>query len=324
MITVIGSLNYDFVTYTDKVPHAGETVLANAFETHLGGKGLNEALACARLRSSEQIPVRMVGNVGSDLFGSELKQALVVAGVDVSHVSTLDGVSSGLATILIEASGENRILIVAGANGRLKPSADDYERIFPSDATATPHFVVLQNEYPYTFESVRWLKTHRLDINIAYNPSPFRAELITAENLAMIDLLILNEGEALEITEALLGGAPSSSGTDYFSSVASRLQKMLCQANCSTVVVTLGSKGSVFADKFSHDVLFAPAVKVEHVVDTTGAGDTFFGALVVQLTSGTTVKDAILFATVASSLSIQKKGAAESIPKYEEMQVAGR
>lgn len=321
MITIIGSLNYDLVTYTNTVPLAGETIQANTFEKHLGGKGLNEALACARLRKSNDSIVRMVGNVGADSFGEELKLALVDASVDSAYVSTLEGQSSGVATILVEKSGENRILIVAGANGLLKPSDEDYSRIFTQDKVPPKHdFVVLQNEYPHTIESINWLKTNRSHINIAYNPSPFKADLISKDTLKNIDLLIVNEGEAMNIAEKVLSKVNLENNLpsrEFFLSLASTLREFICQSNTSIVIITLGSTGCVYASKEKRLALYEPAAIVDHVLDTTGAGDTFFGGIVLQLSTGdSTLEEAIRFATVASSLAIQKRGAAQSIPYY--------
>lgn len=324
MITIIGSLNYDLVTYTAVIPESGETIQSNSFEKHLGGKGLNEALACARLRKTEKTNVRMVGKVGSDSFGLELKQALLDASVDMSHVATIEGESSGVATILVEESGENRILIVAGANGQLKPTAAEYERIFPAPETES-HYVILQNEYPHTIQSILWLKKERPHINIAYNPSPFKAELITEENLRNIDLLIVNEVEALEIVKEVfkdVGSHDVKETEEFFGKVAKSLQRLICQTSTSAVIITLGSKGTVFAEKGKADPYFEPSAKVNHVVDTTGAGDTFLGGVVLQLSGGKTLKCAVKFATVASSLAIQKRGAAESIPFYKDVELA--
>lgn len=317
-VTVIGSLNYDLVTYTSKVPQAGETVAGHLFENHLGGKGLNEALATARLSKG---PVRMIGNVGDDTFGKELKQALVDAKVDTSHVTTLSGELSGVAVILVEDCGENRILITAGANGRLQPSDSDYERYFPEDSG----FVVLQNEYPDTVRTIQWLKLHRPNINVAYNPSPFKPEWVSADILGKIDFLIVNEGEALELAAHVLLNDDEFQKTiaankvEGFSHLAKTLRRQLCQKNVSTVVVTMGSVGSVFTSS-SVAPAFHKSLKVERVVDTTGAGDTFFGGVVLQLAAGNSLQKAVEFATVASSLVIQNRGAAESIPTMEEVQ----
>ena len=306
-VTVIGSLNYDLVTFTGKVPGAGETYQANAFETHMGGKGLNEAIAVARLSPEGKVKTRMVGRIGTDQFGTSLKQCLVDAGVDVSNLKTVDG-SSGVAVIIVEENGENRILITPGANGKLTLSDEEYASIFKDDT-----FVVLQNEYPDTAKSITWLKENKPNINIAYNPSPYKPELISNDILSKIDLLIVNEGEAQDVAKHLLGNPVT-----LYELLAEEMQKLLHQGNIKTVVITMGSKGSIFYNGESKPT-FVPSKKVDTVVDTTGAGDTFFGGLVSNLALGHGIEEAVNFATKASSLAIQKKGAAEGIPFYKDI-----
>ncbi|GEQ72065.1 hypothetical protein JCM33374_g5751 [Metschnikowia sp. JCM 33374] len=322
MITIIGSLNYDLVTFTDKVPEGGETFQANSFENHLGGKGLNETLACARLSQNGGSGVRMVGNVGADAFGRELKQALIDAKVDTKYVRTIDNQSSGVAVILVETSGENRILITAGANGDLKPTNEDFETYF-KDSNAEGDFVILQNEFPYTLESIEWIKSHKPTINIAYNPSPFNKEFITTQTLEKIDFLIVNEGEALDVAQCILNEVEIAKFHDTiqkdrvegYGLLASKLQSKLDQKNTSTVVITMGSLGSVFVNN-GRDPKFIKSQKVEKVIDTTGAGDTFFGGVISQLRSNEDIEKAVTFATAASGLAIQRKGAAEGIPHF--------
>lgn len=320
-ISVIGSLNYDLVTYTNRVPDGGETTQANSFENHLGGKGLNEAIAVARLLPNDSnITIRMIGNIGDDSFGKELKQALIDAKVDVSYIKTIDNLSSGVAVIIVEQeSGENRILITAGANGKLNPTEQDYKRYFPNDDEEG--FVILQNEYPDTVNSIDWIKTNRPNLNISYNPSPFKPEIITNEILSKIDLLIVNEGEALDVAKYLLksqemdhfNGTINEDKVKGFKDLAIKLTNLINQDNINAIIITMGSKGAVFASKHEGS-RFESSVKVESVIDTTGAGDTFFGGVILQLSLGSTIDESIKFATKASSLVIQKKGAVESIP----------
>ncbi|RCK63211.1 Ribokinase [Candida viswanathii] len=321
-VTIIGSLNYDLVTFTKKVPDAGETFQAHTFETHMGGKGLNEAIAVSKLspRHGQSIETRMIGKIGTDPFGTQLKQCLVDNGVNVEHVGTVEG-SSGVAVILVEEdSGENRILITPGSNGELKPSEEEYERYFPSDDDS---FVVLQNEYPDTVKTVEWLKKNRASVNIAYNPSPFKPEWITGDLLSKIDLLIVNEGEALDVAKhlGLLEAIPESAEDEVekFTALAKSLKDSINQDNVNTVIITMGSKGCVYVSKSINAPDFIKSKKVEKVIDTTGAGDTFFGGVVLNLALGKDIKEAVQFATTASSLAIQKKGAAEGIPSYDDV-----
>ncbi|EAZ63149.2 ribokinase [Scheffersomyces stipitis CBS 6054] len=327
IITVIGSLNYDLVTFTKKVPEAGETYQADAFENHLGGKGLNEALASSRLSADDSTQVRMIGNVGSDTFGKELVHELEVTGVNTTYVKTIEGKASGVAVILVEEdSGENRILITAGANGELKPTEDDYSLYFPREE-ADAHYLILQNEYPDTFNTITWIKQNRPNINIAYNPSPFKPEFITSEVLSRIDLFIVNEGEAMDVAKHLLQDEEYSkfeasitqNSIEGFKSLALKLQTLVNQNNIKTIIITMGSRGATYVSKETEVPQYEPSRKVQHVVDTTGAGDTFFGGVVSSLAGGKKIEDAVKFATTASSLAIQKKGAAESIPHYDEV-----
>lgn len=384
-ITIIGSLNYDLVTYTNKVPQGGETYQANSFETHVGGKGLNESIAVAKLTPKNSVllngsssttttttsgdgdgAIRMVGKIGDDSFGQQLKQFLIDNKVNVDHVHTVNNQTSGVAVILVEEeTGENRILITLGANGELKLDDKEYESIFPKNTgsitttTTTKEgeggylsFVILQNEYPDTVKSINWIKSNRPQLNIAYNPSPFKSELITKELLSKIDLLIVNEGEALDVANHLLknshqqdlidkinqinkSNVTNSTGDNHtllvevFLKLAIELQKLINPDNVQIIVITMGSKGSIYIAKNSGGgggsggsqttPQFIKSRKVEKVIDTTGAGDTFFGAIVLNLALGKLIDYAIKFATTASSLTIQKKGAAEGIPSYEEV-----
>ena len=381
-ITIIGSLNYDLVTYTNKVPQGGETYQANSFETHVGGKGLNESIAVAKLTPKNSLllsstssstttssgdgdgAIRMVGKIGDDSFGQQLKQFLIDNKVNVDHVHTVNNQTSGVAVILVEEeTGENRILITLAANGELKLDDKEYESIFPkttgsiTTTTTTKEgeggylsFVILQNEYPDTVKSINWIKSNRPQLNIAYNPSPFKSELITKELLSKIDLLIVNEGEALDVANHLLknshqqdlidkinqinkSNVTNSTGNNHtllvevFLKLAIELQKLINPDNVQIIVITMGSKGSIYIAKNSGGgsggsqttPQFIKSRKVEKVIDTTGAGDTFFGAIVLNLALGKLIDYAIKFATTASSLTIQKKGAAEGIPSYEEV-----
>lgn len=379
-ITIIGSLNYDLVTYTNKVPQGGETYQANSFETHVGGKGLNESIAVAKLTPKNSVllsstttttttsgdgdgAIRMVGKIGDDSFGQQLKQFLIDNKVNVDHVHTVNNQTSGVAVILVEEeTGENRILITLGANGELKLDEKEYESIFPKTTgsiTTTKEgeggylsFVILQNEYPDTVKSINWIKSNRPQLNIAYNPSPFKSELITKELVSKIDLLVVNEGEALDVANHLLknshqqdlidkinqinkSNVPNSTGDNHtllvevFLKLAIELQKLINPDNVQIIVITMGSKGSIYIAKNSGGCggsggsqttpQFIKSRKVEKVIDTTGAGDTFFGAIVLNLALGKLIDYAIKFATTASSLTIQKKGAAEGIPSYEEV-----
>lgn len=328
-ITVVGSLNYDLVTYTDRVPDAGETFRANHFETHMGGKGLNQTIAVARLKKdNSERPVRMVGNVGADSFGKELLQTLKDNGVDVDSVGVWPDVKTGVATILVEQqSGQNRIMITAGANGKTTYTGSELAGIFSEQETnSSGSYIVFQHEIPDPCSVMHWLKTNRPASEIVFNPSPFQP--LREEDWAVIDVLVVNEIEALQIVQSVYSqeqlqfyeAAISSDFVEGYKRLALEFQKRLVsQRGSATVIITLGSHGALFASKEHPEVGYVPAERVDKVVDTTAAGDTFLGGVVSQLHQGVPLEDTIEFSSVASSLTIQRKGAADSIPAYSEV-----
>lgn len=318
LFTVVGSLNYDLVSYSERVPEAGETFQGDSFETHIGGKGLNQTIALARMARAQK--VRMVGSVGEDDFGKALNGALKENGVDSSGVTTVEGVSSGVAVIVVErATGENRILITSGANAHTTYSEDELSDLFKD---VEDEVVVFQNEIPGTRPTIEWLYKHRPQTTIVYNPSPYYK--FSSEILHMVDTLIVNEGEMLAIGK-------DSFTEEQYSKIVTKVQQEpiaayqemlhVFQAKLSpnksqTLVITLGKSGSLYKTKDSEGRIYATEVK--KVVDTTGAGDTFLGAFITQL-SISNIQDALEFASRASSLAIQKNGASESIPTHDQV-----
>lgn len=324
-ITVVGSLNADLVTYATTLPNAGETVAAKSFETHIGGKGLNQAIAIAKMKTDNDTdPVRMIGKIGSDLFGTQLLEALLRYHVDCTHVSKVKDLSTGVATILVEEeTGQNRILITAGANSRTVFTDLELENIFQSHSE---EYVVFQQEIPNPCSIMRWINLHRPNYQIVFNPSPFHP--ITNADYKNVDVLVVNEIEALQIAES----AFSVEDFEYYKKfinddfiggyklLTEQYQKTLIRKDkCGAVIVTLGAFGCLYASKENLTVNHVSAVSVEKVIDTTAAGDTFLGALVSQLYSKNSVCFAIKFAAAASSITITKNGAAESIPTYADV-----
>lgn len=318
-VTIIGSLNQDLVTYTDIVPRGGETVLANLFETHLGGKGLNASLAVARLSDSQVVSTRIIGKVGNDLFRNDMRTVLEESGVDTSYLTTESGVSSGVAVITVEEpSGDNRILIAAGANGKLIPTVQDMTSYFTSTDGA---YVMMQNEVPCTIPCIEWLDANRPNITTCLNPSPFDPKLVTKDVLSKLGLLIVNEGEAEQVAKHTFGPGlfdsvqevvKSDPHTGYLK-IAQELSSYLSNQGPRIVIVTMGGAGSVYSQN-AQPAQYQEAPSVPRVVDTTGAGDTFFGGVVLQLAAGKELADAVAFATQAAGLAIQNNGAASSIP----------
>ncbi|CDK26782.1 unnamed protein product [Kuraishia capsulata CBS 1993] len=324
-ITVIGSLNYDLVTYTSVVPRGGETIHAKSFETHYGGKGLNEAVAVGKLLSPEQknnIQVKMIGRVGNDLFGKEMKDYVSSVGVDVENVLVDDAERSGTAVILVEDSGENRILVIPGSNGKLEVTEKILKEVIGSNKN---QFFILQNEQPDPVKHLELIRKIEPEATVVYNPSPIKD--FNTENtdvLGAVDVLVVNESEALDCAKAFSTEAREGNigeERSKFVKLAKDLKGFLNQSKLSTVIITLGGEGSlVVSDAFPEGQHF-PAMELskKQIIDTTGAGDTFLGAVTVRLANGDSIDQAVVFATAAASLTVQGKGAAEAIPGYEQV-----
>lgn len=284
MIGVIGSISTDFVVTTNRVPKQGETVYGQAFETTFGGKGANQAVAAARLGGQ----VQMFGCVGSDQFGLETKANLARNGVDVTAIRTIENTTTGSAHITV-FEGDNAIVYVPGANQEVTV---DYLKSVEADLLACTYFVI-QNEIP--MPSIQYLidLADAHDIKVTYDPAPFIE--IDKAYLEKVDYLLPNETEAKEMfgdqdVDALLGQYPAQ------------------------LLITMGGDGIRYHD--GEVAVHVPAIKGE-VVDTTGAGDTFSGAFTVALSKGNSLADAIQFASIAGSLSVQKFGAQGGMPTID-------
>lgn len=302
MITIIGSLNYDLVTTAKRIPEGGETVGATNFATFHGGKGANEARAARRLSPSD-VKVKMVGLVGDDTFGNELRAGLEKEGVDVSQVNYSDK-RTGIATILVDAEGENRILVYPGANGDF--SIDKVSE----DLWAESKFVLLQNEIPLE-STLEILKQAAKTVKTVYNSSP----ILDVPNSAYenVDYLIVNAIEAGIIANNDGNSVQTQNDAEKV------LDSLLDLGVRTAVVVTLGSHGAVYASKEGSERGFVPAAKVKHVVDTTGAGDTFLAGFISQVHQGKSLEESLQFATKASAIVVSREGAAASMPTLEEV-----
>ena len=300
MIVVIGSINMDLVLRVPRMPLPGETLTGGAFQTIAGGKGANQAVACARLGRGA---VAMIGCLGDDAFGMTLRAALVADGIDVSHVTTLPGVASGIASILVDANGQNSIVIAGGANDLLTPAHID--AALPLLARAS--VVVLQLETPLATVQHAIAVAHGLGKTVVLNPAP--AASLPAAVLAQVDYLIPNEIEA-----AMLLGAATSGIDDAFVATGAAA---LRAAGCRNVLVTLGAKGVYAALEDGNRDFPARAVTA---VDTTAAGDTFIGGFVAALASGADPAAAIDLGQRAAAIGVTRPGAQTSIPYLRELE----
>lgn len=334
IITIIGSLNYDLVSVTPRVPLGGETLTGTSFHTGPGGKGANQAVATARLSRpnpyssstsstpptttqdtfSTQIQVRMLGAVGTDEFGPKLVAGMKEDGIDTTGISLVKDKPTGVAVILVESStGENRILLNPGANYTLAASSF----LTPQSlGTPLPDLLVLQLEIP--LETVlQILKTAReAGVHVLLNPAP--AVELPADVYAGITHLILNETEAAILTSREVSDVEKD---DFDWGIVT--DEFLAKG-VKNVVVTLGSKGAYYAAAGAAGSAgvagSVEAVKVAKVVDTTAAGDTFVGAYAVSVVEGTLgIGDVVRWACRASARTVQREGAQKSIPWLDEI-----
>ncbi|MHC8334602.1 ribokinase [Pseudomonas sp. LB3P25] len=296
-VVVIGSLNMDLVTRAPRLPRGGETLIGESFATVSGGKGANQAVAAARLGAQ----VSMVGCVGSDAYGEELRGALLAEQIDCQAVSTVDD-SSGVALIVVDDNSQNAIVIVAGANGALTPAViDRFDAVLQA-----ADVIICQLEVPDATVGHALKRGRELGKTVILNPAPASRPL-PADWYASIDYLIPNESEA-----SALSGLPVDSLTSA-ETAATRLIAM----GAGKVIITLGAQGSLFANGKSFEHFPAPKVKA---VDTTAAGDTFVGGFAAALAAGKSEADAIRFGQVAAALSVTRAGAQPSIPTLSDVQ----
>lgn len=276
-VVVVGSANVDQTFRVERIPAPGETVLAMGFATARGGKGQNQAVAAARAGAS----TAFIAAIGSDGFGELTARGLADDAVDLSRLRTVDA-PTGTALIAVDAGGENTIIVEAGANRLLVDlEAADVAAIVAAKV------LLLQLEIPLETVVAAATAAHAAGTIVVLNAAPIRE--LAHELLAIIDILIVNEHEAAQL----------AGDRDLTELVP-------------TVVVTLGAAGAVLYRRGIDEVrVSAPAVAA---VDATGAGDTFCGALAAVLAEGMPADDALRFAVVAASLSVEKHGAVPSIP----------
>ncbi len=282
MIYITGSLNMDLCIETPYMPKEGETITGDKFITNGGGKGANQATAAALLGGN----VKMCGVVGKDSFGEILTDNLRKAGVNTNFIRREEGVSTGIAVIVI-TNGNNRIILDKGANGRL--TEKDIDEFLADAKPGDVYLTQLENPIPVIGYGLK--KAKEAGLFTILNPAPANKEI--SAYFEYVDLITPNETE-LEI----FGGKES-----------------LFSAGIKKIVTTLGGKGYEIADKNGEKVY--PCIKVKPV-DTTAAGDTLCGGLVVGLSEGKTLEEACAFGSKAASIACTRRGAQQSIPTREE------
>ncbi|WP_344529310.1 ribokinase [Streptomyces albiaxialis] len=289
VLTVFGSANMDLVATVPTAPALGETVTGTAFRTVPGGKGANQAVAAARAGGV----THMIGAVGDDEFGAEMRAALDASGVGTGGLRTAEG-ASGIAHITVDGKGANSIIVVPGANATVTGLApEDERRIADSDA------LLLQLETPMegVIAAARAARAH--GTRTVLTPAP--TQPLPPELLDAVDLLVPNEHEAADLT-----------GERDPHAAARALLALVPE-----VVITLGARGSLYAARGAEPVT-VPAYEVE-AVDTTAAGDTFVGALCTAYGEGVAMPEALAWASAASALAVRRPGASSSMPTRTEI-----
>lgn len=293
-IAVVGSANVDLSTFTDAFPRPGETIFGREFQLGFGGKGANQAVA-AQLCGAE---VCMVARVGDDLFGPASIQNFASYGIDTTNVLKTPGISSGVAPIFVDSSGQNRILVVKGANDKLSP--EDVNAA--AGLLRHADFIVLQLEVPVetVYHTLRFAREH--GVRTILNPAP--AQPVDLREIISADYLIPNESEAEAIS-----GRPVRNLDE-----ARHCVQRLLQQGFRRVIITLGANGAILAGP--ECLRHAPAFAVP-AIDTTGAGDAFIGSLAYFLSTGCDEFEAILRANLYAALSTLQAGTQRSFASRE-------
>ncbi|MEA2087401.1 MAG: ribokinase [Candidatus Caldatribacteriota bacterium] len=292
-VLVLGSINIDFVSFVSRYPQPGETLVSNDFGIFQGGKGANQAIALAKL----DVPTIMLGKVGEDVLSDFALSSLQESGVDTTGISKSQKISTGSASIWVNAQGQNSIVIYPGANGGVDQDFIIQHEKFFDDAS----WFLTQFEVP--LESIllalKLAKKHGL--KTIMDPAPVR-EVSNNHIWELVDYLLPNEIELRELahTENIL-----------------KAIRILKSRGVKEVIVKLGKQGAVYEDEGK--LLSFPAVPVKQVVDTTGAGDCFVAGFLYEMLQQEDIAQAIQTANLTASYSIQKKGAAISFPNKSEI-----
>ena len=295
-VVVVGSLNLDVVIGLDRMPDSGETVFGRSLEQHAGGKGLNQAVAAARLG----VPVSMVGALGSDASGEWLRGVVATEGIDASGITEIDGIS-GTTVIEVDAGGANRIVVIAGANEFV---TGDHVR---SCLAAIPDIAIVltQGEVPNEAVVAAMQAGRDAGARTILNPAPVRD--YPDDLLSLVDIVVPNEHEA-----ALLTGQPTGTTAD-----ATDAARALVRRGAGCAIVTRAARGSVWATADSSGTVGAFRIVP---VDTVAAGDAFCGGLAAALARGADLVESLRWASATGALAATKPGAVPSLPDLESVE----
>jgi ribokinase len=290
-VVCLGSLNMDLLIQVQRAPNQGETVQGQSIHYLPGGKGANQAVSCAR----QGAQVSMIGRVGPDHHGVTLCKALEQDHIAVGGVEVDPSEPTGVAMVMVDEEGQNRIVVIAGANGQL--NLDEAQL---AQQLKDAEFLVMQFEVPMAQVMRAAGVAHGLGCKVVLNPSP--AQALPDALWSLVDTLIVNESEALFLTDLLPDTDPET---------AAEVGRRLRKKGVSRVVVTMGALGAVATDAVGSTYHPAPKVRV---IDTTAAGDTFLGVVTVALAQKQSLPASVALGIRAATLCVQTRGAQPSIP----------
>jgi len=296
-IAVVGSINTDMVVGTQHIPAPGQTLMGHSFIITGGGKGANQAVAAARLGGH----VSFIGRVGNDTFGETSVKLLSAENINTDCIGVDEKEPSGVALIVVDSKGENIIVVAPGSNAALQPQHVLQAALQIEDSS----IVLFQLEIPLTTVEAGMKLVKQLGKTVLLNPAP--AAALSVEMLGYVDILVPNQSETFSLT-----GIEVNNETD-----AAAACELLHQKGIKTIIITMGAAGAYISS--AHYKGMIKGFTADKVVDTVAAGDTFCGALAVELAAGKMIDEAVRFANAAACLSVTKKGAQASIPDRKEV-----
>ncbi|UCD56752.1 MAG: ribokinase [Candidatus Hydrogenedentota bacterium] len=296
-VVVVGGTNIDLVSKTRRFPRAGETVVGESFYKGYGGKGANQAFTIARLG----VPISFVACVGEDDFGQEMIANARGEGIGTSHIRVVNGCSSGTALIVVDSEGQNRIVVVPGANNEVTPQDVDKAE----ETIARAALLVTQFEIPLKTVQRAIQVASKHGVPVLLNPAP-PSDRVDSSLLKQVDILVPNETEAEALTDV------SKDATDFAVTAIRNLRGK----GARRVIITLGERGSMLTD--SKKMWHIDAYKV-HVEDTTAAGDAFVGALAAGYHFFPDLRVLTRFASAVAALAVTRKGAQSSLPSQRDV-----
>lgn len=306
-ILVVGSLVMDLIVSANRIPNSGESVFGKSFSTAPGGKGANQAVQAARLGAD----VTMVGRVGSDGFGKELKSTMLASGINVDHVLETEGVSSAVGNVLLEAQEgqqtKNRIIIVPGANMEVKPS----DVAFLKDTIQNYDIVLLQFEIPMEINEIVAEYAFDKGVKVMLNPAP--SAPVSNKLLSYLTYIAPNEHEASDITGIKIGSVGKTVNKDDLEKAV----YVFKSKGVKNIIVTLGSAGSAIYT--ATEQIYEPSVSGITAVDPTAAGDSFIGAFTFGVCAGLKNDQALQLANHVGALTVSHMGAMPSLQKLDKV-----